>query len=432
MPYPSFQKQLDERNRNLQNQIELQQKSGDKIARIYEYDQRIKQTPNAIVTGSVPSYENLFITQDTERNGVNEGTIEGHLTRKLLQFADAPNADKILQRLSNSLSVDELKTLNEYWHKVSTEIRKNFSKGVSINALTDFIIGYVKEKLNKPEITTSNLLDLHEPSIPENKKKIKNIKVPPPPKINDDDDIETPLITYKKGSTNPLLKKIEERIASYQKDGYNVNTKTHEVTNASGVVDTKRTNNLKKLFDEADSLNLLKTGTGFKKPKGYNKTNHLRFIINGTGSGLLKKKEKYIRLNKFMVDLPSLENKNIINLKYVSNQKIHPKFPRQKISNKLRDIIRILIVDGEFSKDEFELLSKDDQIIFYNFTDYAHIDVGLQNSNDIQNEYDILLGEFKSGNKNEVIRNKLKSLISSAINNKDIPLKQGILLLNTI
>ena len=65
------------------------------------------------------------------------------------------------------------------------------------------------------------------------------------------------------------------------------------------------------------------------------------------------------------------------------------------------------------------------------FCNATHIDVGL-NVNTIdqkQKVYDVLLGEYRSGNTNPQIVKQLKTLIVKGIKNNEIPIEQGLQIL---
>ena len=134
-------------------------------------------------------------------------------------------------------------------------------------------------------------------------------------------------------------------------------------------------------YDLASLLN--KSGNGLKL---------IRRIITGRG-GLLNQ-DKWLRLNKYMIDMHSLL-KNKLVVKYVRNYGYIKSIPRLIISNDVKHMIYQLVVHETFSREEFLNMSDEDQAVFYNFSEQAHIYTGIH---DVKMNKLIKEGEVNAGN----------------------------------
>lgn len=135
-----------------------------------------------------------------------------------------------------------------------------------------------------------------------------------------------------------------------------------------------------------------------------------------------------------MINIDALEKDNKLVLKYVKTRNTHNKIKQQHVSNNMRDLLIELSKTSNFNKLLYEKLRADEKLFFIDFCNATHIDVGL-NINTVdqkQKVYDVLLGEYRSGNTNPQIVKQLKSLIVKGIQNNEIPMDQGLQILTEI
>jgi len=172
------------------------------------------------------------------------------------------------------------------------------------------------------------------------------------------------------------------------------------------------------------------TGKGVKSNKRtYKKP--ISFII---GSGTLKKQTQYIQLNKFMINIDALKSENKLILKYVSTRNTHNSIKRQSVSNAIRDILIQLAETSEFNKPLYNKLRADEKLFMIDFLNKTHIDVGLNISTPDEKEkvYNVLLGQYRSGNNNPQLIKQLKQLIHDGVERGEIPFHQGLQILTEI
>ena len=122
----------------------------------------------------------------------------------------------------------------------------------------------------------------------------------------------------------------------------------------------------------------------------------MKKIING----------KYIDLNK-------LKN-NIICIRYCKTRALVPNVKVQHISNGVKEIIDDIIND-KFEKRLYEKLDMNEKRLVKRIVDSL--------------KFDVVLGEFRSGNTNSLIKNKLKQYIMESMESGMIPRRECFKLL---
>ena len=394
----------------LRLQNRLNESGGDKIAAIYEYEEKVKQQTNAMVTtDNIPSYENLYISRKTERDQRFESN--GNLVQLLLQIADQENAEKIFNLLQGELTDTQLKTLMENWPKLLTLIRKTFSRGVSTRTLVDFLVREVKDITpvppNSPRSTKRNVIG---------KRKADNA-------ASYDTD-QLPISTWLYPSSQP--EKIKKQRGRPRKN--NNNDDDDDIYSPPSSAEGKP------MHDETTNESI---GTGLKKK-------NIRFVMRGTGSGEAEEevevkrvpkmsttKNRYAKLNKFVINYDDL-NKGILNLKYEKSMVRHPRMYKQKISSELQDILLDIVEYSTFEKSKFRRMTEPDKSLLRVFCDICHININEFSFDDIQKQYEILIGQRASGNNSPVLARQLIRLITEGIVEKRIPMKQGLEIINKI
>ena len=142
-----------------------------------------------------------------------------------------------------------------------------------------------------------------------------------------------------------------------------------------------------------------------------------RGIIYGRGTTMrpaTAKKRFYF--GKYYVELDKLAN-NILSVKYAKTDAYIPTLSVQHISNKVREVIQDVMKE-EYNERIFKLLPDDDKRVFKRFV--KALKLGLPTYDDLdaqfQREYEILLGEFNSGNDSPEIKKALKKYVVEVLN----------------
>jgi hypothetical protein len=156
-----------------------------------------------------------------------------------------------------------------------------------------------------------------------------------------------------------------------------------------------------------------------------------RRLIRGSGVAqiLESRTKQWHVLDKFQVDLKKL-SQNILVVRYTTSNNVHTKIPVQKISTDCRHTIEE-ILRGTFNKRLFERMDRDDKRVIKNFVRRCHIDADVTDSDDddFEKEFQILKGEYLSGNDNPQLKKDLRRYVITGINENRIPRNQGMLLL---
>jgi hypothetical protein len=157
-----------------------------------------------------------------------------------------------------------------------------------------------------------------------------------------------------------------------------------------------------------DFLNTQKRlGSGIKKKIRYGK---------GMAEKLIKCNPNEHDLGKFFLDKAKLEN-NILALKYKSTRNTHPNLRLQRISTDVKDVI-MDIIKGEYDDRLFRKLKPVEKQLINNLVRICHMPIELDpnETKRFQQQYELLLGEFRSGNDNKELKAKLKEYILYGLN----------------
>ena len=151
-----------------------------------------------------------------------------------------------------------------------------------------------------------------------------------------------------------------------------------------------------------------------------------------SGSGHDDGSAKFMRLGKYMIDIVEMKKNRLLVLKYTGSRQINQRLPKTVVSVAVQKLILKLVIDEKFEIDDYNKMPENDQKIFKQFADEAHIDLGFEiNDKDDLNEiYEILLGEYYAGNTGAKL--KLKKFIEKAICSHQIGVKKGLELLANI
>ena len=142
---------------------------------------------------------------------------------------------------------------------------------------------------------------------------------------------------------------------------------------------------------------------------GYGLSKKRRILGKGMVEGVndaKKSKETVMKkiINGKYIDLNKLKN-NIICIRYCKTRALVPNVKVQHISNDIKEIIND-IIDDKFEKRLYEKLDMNDKRLVKRIVDSLKLDFDLHSKEDdeYQRQFDVVLGEWKSGNNNDMIK----------------------------
>ena len=153
------------------------------------------------------------------------------------------------------------------------------------------------------------------------------------------------------------------------------------------------------------------TGKSFTKPKKTGKG----MIMYGRGYNLTEKSKKnrhYLNDNKFYIELHKLKE-NILSVKYSSTDAHLTTVKVQNISDDIKNIIED-VLKNKYNERLFQQLNPNDKRVFKRFIKGVKLDsISLDDDLDKQfhKDYQILKGQFESGNTSPEIKNALKRYV---------------------
>jgi hypothetical protein len=168
-----------------------------------------------------------------------------------------------------------------------------------------------------------------------------------------------------------------------------------------------------------------------KKGKGF----QLKRRIVGKGmegvNEAKKSKETVMKkiINGKYIDLNKLKN-NIICIRYCKTRALVPNVKVQHISNDIKEIIND-IIDDKFEKRLYEKLNVNDKRLVKRIVDSLKLDIDTSSKEDDEyaRQFDVVLGEWKAGNNNDMIKNKLKQYIMESMESGMLPRREAFKLL---
>ena len=168
------------------------------------------------------------------------------------------------------------------------------------------------------------------------------------------------------------------------------------------------------------------TGGGFKgRSKIYNRQTKMYY---GAGIGESVQEQKYRQFGKYVLYMPSL-HKGILHVKYPCLMAIG-NFPKKVISNKLRDFLFKLVVDGIADKSLYNELDIDDQEYFIKLARRCEFDSNMGLGNQIYKHspkeeeelkrFELLKGTVIAGNNDPEVMKELKHYVVKFIHDGQI------------
>jgi hypothetical protein len=169
-----------------------------------------------------------------------------------------------------------------------------------------------------------------------------------------------------------------------------------------------------------------KTGNGFKLKR--------RIVGRGLEEGVNDAKKSKETVNKKIIngkyiDLNKLEN-NIICIRYCKTRALVPNVKVQHISNGVKEIIDDVIND-KFEKRLYEKLDMNEKRLVKRIVDCFKLDIDTssKDEDEYQRQFDICLGEWKSGSTSPLLKNKLKQYITESMESGMLPRRECFKLL---
>jgi len=142
--------------------------------------------------------------------------------------------------------------------------------------------------------------------------------------------------------------------------------------------------------DELDDIAV--QGLGMKKPKKVNLNHH---IVN----------------DKYYVDKNLLDNYNLYELRYLKNKHLKNK-PITLTNKQMQDMVKKIIYSKEYEQNELNTLPKEDQYVIYKIMKDMDLEIPVDNK--FNQEFNMLMGQIKSGNSNDIVKQKMKRALSIA------------------
>ena len=224
--------------------------------------------------------------------------------------------------------------------------------------------------------------------------------------------------SYLKGLDNKKLTKTE-LYTMLAEEQYRKDKLREDIAKASPVKTSPKQVNLD-IQDEkivGDGLKRVKRIIGRGKP-------HLETTLS---------KRKYISNDKFYIDIKKL-NDNILSVKYSKTDSNIPSLKSQSISTDLKELIQDSI-EGNYDNRIFKKLNDTDKRIFKRFCSVCKInEIEIDDPYDeaFQQRFEILKGEYLSGNSSPQNKNELKRYILEAHLSNKIPRSEAMMLLYEI
>jgi len=162
----------------------------------------------------------------------------------------------------------------------------------------------------------------------------------------------------------------------------------------------------------------------------------IRKIIYGKGAGSYgeHKTSRIHRyyLDKYYVDMKKLNN-NVLCVKYSLNDAFVPHLKVQKVSTGVKDVIED-ILENKYNSKVFAMLNEMDKRAVKRFINACKLEIEVEPNLDkhFQETFEILLGEYQSGNDSPQVKKELKKYILEALQENKIPKSQAMLLLYEI
>ena len=143
----------------------------------------------------------------------------------------------------------------------------------------------------------------------------------------------------------------------------------------------------------------------------------------------------HIHSGKYYLDLKRLSENTLV-VKYTTSNATLPLLPIQRISNAVKVLLED-ITRNQFHRAKYDELGGNDKRLVKRIVKATKLDIDLgggkggrdKDDEEFQKQYDIVLGEYNSGNTSPAIKEKLKRFVVEAMNDGLVPKQQALYLL---
>jgi len=152
-----------------------------------------------------------------------------------------------------------------------------------------------------------------------------------------------------------------------------------------------------------------------------------------TGRGVNERKSSvnryYVNEKKYYIDMHKLRA-NTLSVKYTSSDNNLSSLPVQRISNALKNAIEDTSLNA-FNDSKFKSLNEGDRRLMKRVAKLTKMEIELScdDEDDFQRKYEILLGEYNSGNNSPIVKAELKKYVVEAMTEGLITRTQGLYLI---
>jgi hypothetical protein len=415
------------------------QKKADEIAKSQWSESQRELYPNSLILSTGPSLQEVLITQ--EANDMNDVTNLDTAKSYLQSISDDSTAQYITEKLTSL----EIQSLIQQFEKIKKLLRKDYPRGISKDEFVQLLKLKQTEYLDYSK--TKNINSITEEDRFKPKPEPEPEADPVLPTVTRTKTIATPIRT-----TSPMKfrKATAEPATSGDILDYFHPSSTKEEKVKKVVIDDTPEEIPINRDAEIYSRNEMAKYAKFTKTELLKLIDELKLPVNITGNkqkifrnlaeyyyndydmkhskavgGKLKKKKKNIRFcgrglkrvvdefalpnNRLKIEGDTLRNNNILKLKYKSNNNSHPNIHFQRISQNLSDILYD-IIKGKYDERFYKLLDPMEKELVKKFIKVCKfsIDVDKNETEEFNRNYEILHGEYMSGNDSNEIKAKLK------------------------
>jgi hypothetical protein len=162
------------------------------------------------------------------------------------------------------------------------------------------------------------------------------------------------------------------------------------------------------IIRELESLRKKASDTGLLEGLGIKKQKRRKIVGRGSSDSEVETRKEF---NGKFIDLKKLKE-NILTIKYCKTGTYIPNVKSQHISNDTKEVINDLL-NQKFDNRLFDKLAETDKRLIKRVIKAFSLNIDLNDTSidEYRKQYDILLGQFRSGNNSPLIKNKLKEYI---------------------
>jgi len=167
-----------------------------------------------------------------------------------------------------------------------------------------------------------------------------------------------------------------------------------------------------------------RVGLGLIKRKPFGSSKNKNKIGKGVA---IQEQPKHLQFGKYVIDKQRLDNQNVLHFKHKSLGAT--KFKPLSVSDDTKDVINDLLGNGKLNHKHFSKLPQTEQSYLYNVIQGAglleHLKLKLPNDKEDENRFEILRGEYLSGNNSIQLIRELRMLIVKFMNEGKLTKRQG-------